>query len=156
MTDEIAELQKRVAQLEEELAFPTDIPEYVKAFEDWFFAVEGFALRAERFEGDEAWLRAAFEAGAVAERERGAEGPRGAAERHLGNGPHNADRLMKLAGVADQHGVRDMTNCNVCHRGEKHGLLVVTYIGHSLCEKCAKAFIERLQEATKNGSRVLD
>jgi hypothetical protein len=33
------------------------------AFEDWYLEAEGFSLRAERFQGDVAWLKAAFEAG---------------------------------------------------------------------------------------------
>lgn len=32
-------------------------------FEDWFAEQEGFSVRAERFDGDVAWLKAAFEAG---------------------------------------------------------------------------------------------
>lgn len=33
------------------------------SFNDWFCEPEGYALRAERFEGDIEWLKAAFEAG---------------------------------------------------------------------------------------------
>lgn len=32
-------------------------------FEDWFAEQEGFSVRAERFDGDVAWLKSAFEAG---------------------------------------------------------------------------------------------
>jgi hypothetical protein len=41
-------------------------------FEDWFSEREGFGLRAERYDGDIAWLREAFAAGRSVERERSA------------------------------------------------------------------------------------
>lgn len=36
---------------------------HYSTFDDWFVGQEGFAIRAERFEGDVEWLRAAFDAG---------------------------------------------------------------------------------------------
>ena len=39
------------------------LPTPSQAFDDWFYAVEGFGLRAERFDGDVDWLKAAFAAG---------------------------------------------------------------------------------------------
>ena len=42
------------------------------AFDAWYGEVEGFAIRAERLTGPKDELQAAFEAGAIAERERAA------------------------------------------------------------------------------------
>lgn len=47
-----------------------DIAEDVKGFDEWFGGIEGFSLRAERFDGDVAWLKAAYAAGVAFERER--------------------------------------------------------------------------------------
>lgn len=43
-----------------------DIAEDVKGFDKWYSELEGFSLRAERFDGDVAWLKAAYAAGARA------------------------------------------------------------------------------------------
>lgn len=33
------------------------------AFDEWLYAQEGFSIRAERFDGDVDWLKAAYETG---------------------------------------------------------------------------------------------
>ena len=47
-----------------------DIAEDVNGFAEWFGGQEGFSVRAERFDGDVSWLKAAYAAGVAAERER--------------------------------------------------------------------------------------
>jgi len=49
-----------------------DIAEDVKGFAEWFGGQEGFSVRAERFDGDVSWLKAAYAAGVAAERDRAA------------------------------------------------------------------------------------
>lgn len=56
-----------IAKEAAELALRTESQTaHYSTFDDWFAGQEGFALRAERFEGDVEWLRAAFDAGCAA------------------------------------------------------------------------------------------